>query len=167
MSEPTIPDELQPLSDLVMSFDHFAFAVRDLAAVSRFYESFGATFHRGGDNRRMGFRWVQFHLPGGSKVEALSPVDDDCFLHDFLDQRGEGIHHITFRVSDVAEAARRAEAADLKVVGLFTQLRTWKECFIHPKTAFGTVVQLAEWVDKDRDPVTLDQTTEKTSPAST
>ena len=156
MTTPELPAELAPLSEFVNSFDHFAFAVLDLAATASFFADFGGTFFRGGDNRRMGFRWVQFVLPGGSKVEAISPVADDCFLHDFLQTRGEGIHHITFRVTDVEAAAAQAEAVGMRVVGLFTKLNTWKECFIHPRSAHGTVVQLAEWVDKDKPPPTLE-----------
>ena len=156
MKRPDLPDHLAPLSELVHSFDHFAFAVRDLGSSASFFQGFGGMFLRGGDNRRMGFRWIQFVLPGGTKVEAISPVADDCFLHDFLRSRGEGIHHITFRVTDLAAAAARAEAAGLQVVGLYTELNIWKECFIHPRSAHGTVVQLAEWVDKDKSPPTLD-----------
>ena len=156
MKSPELPDHLSPLSELVHSFDHFAFAVRDLGSSTSFFQSFGGKFLREGDNRRMGFRWIQFVLPGDTKVEAISPVTDDCFLHDFLRSRGDGIHHITFRVTDLAAAAARAEAAGLQVVGLFTDLNTWKECFIHPNSAHGTVVQLAEWVDKDKLPPTFE-----------
>ena len=152
-----IPDELEPLGAFIDSFDHLAFAVRDLQPTAEFFAAFGGTFLRGGDNRRMGFRWMQFMLPGNTKVEAIAPVSKDCFLHEFLADRGEGIHHLTFRVTDVSAAAAAAEAAGLRVVGLFTELNTWKECFIHPKSAHGTVVQLAEWVDKDKPPPTLAQ----------
>lgn len=157
MAEPALTDDLASLSDLIIGFDHVAFAVRDLIPTVQFFQSLGGEFLEGGDNRKDGFRFVQFVLPGATKVEAIAPITDDCFLHDFLDGRGEGIHHLTFRVRDVVEAARRAEAQGLRVVGLFTELITWKECFIHPSSAHGTVVQLAQWPDKDQPPPSLAQ----------
>lgn len=156
MSTPQIPEEFSPLSVYVESFDHFAFAVSDLRPTATFFQTLGGDFLNGGSNRRMGFRWMQFMLPGGVKVEAIAPVEHDCFLHDFLRTRGEGIHHITFRCTDVAAAAASAEAAGLNVVGLFTERPTWKECFIHPRSAHGTVVQLAEWTDEDITTPTLE-----------
>ena len=156
MSENQLPEELAPLADVIHSFDHVAFAVRDLVAAVSFFQAFGGQFIRGGDARRMGFRWVQFMLPGETKVEAISPVDEACFLHDFLDRRGEGLHHLTFRVTDLVEAAKRAEASGLRVVGLWADRESWKECFIHPASAHGTVIQLAQWLDKDQPPPSLE-----------
>ncbi len=146
-------DSLPPaLGDLILGFDHVALAVRDLAAAAGFLQMLGGEFLRGGDNPRGGFRWVQFLFgesggSGKSKIEALSPVAGDCFLWDFLNRRGEGVHHLTFRVSSVAEAARRAEEANRKVTGLRLagEPGGWSECFLHPATAHGVVVQLAEW----------------------
>lgn len=152
-----LPADLEPLSAYIESFDHVAFAVRDLVATADFFQALGGAFIGGGDNRRMGFRWFQYMLPGDTKVEAISPVSDDCFLHPFLDERGDGIHHLTFRVRDLVEAATAAREHGMQVLGEWTAARTWKECFIHPRSAHGTVVQLAQWVDKDTPPPTLDQ----------
>jgi len=156
MADTDLAPELTPLADLILSFDHVAFGVRDLRAAAAFFATMGGAFLKGGDNRRAGFRWLQYVLPGETKVEAIAPVSEECFLHDFLERRGEGVHHLTFRVSDLEEAVRRAEASDLTVVGVFSEARTWKECFIHPRSAMGTVVQLAQWVDKDDPPPTLE-----------
>lgn len=150
----TRPESSLPpvLADLVLGFDHVALAVRDLSAAAGFLRMLGGEFLRGGDNPRGGFRWVQFLFgepgePKKSKIEALAPVAEDCFLWNFLNRRGEGVHHLTFRVSSVAEAARRAEEANLKVTGLRLagEPDGWSECFLHPATAHGVVVQLAQW----------------------
>lgn len=151
------PAELAGLADHILAFDHVAFATRDLEASAAFFAALGGDFFDGGDNRRAGFRWLQFTLPGEARVEAIAPVTGECFLHDFLDRRGEGLHHLTFRVDDVEASARTAEAAGLRVVGLFTELSTWKECFIHPSSGQGTVVQLAQWPDKGTPQTTLEQ----------
>lgn len=150
------PELLEPLGGLIEYFDHAAFAVRDLAESVHFFELLGGVFVEGGDNRAGGFRWLQFRLPGGGKIEALAPVEDSSFLHRFLRSRGEGVHHLTFKVSSVEEAARRAEEAGLKVVGLHVEPGGWSECFIHPSSAHGTLIQLADWPDAPHPPVTLE-----------
>jgi len=154
---PGLPAQLEPLTDLIEYFDHVAIAVHDLADAARLYEFLGGTFITGDHNPRQGFKWIHYRLPGGGKIEALAPTADDCFLWRFLRSRGEGVHHLTFRVSSVLDAARRAEQAGLKVVGLHVDPGVWSECFIHPSSAHGTVVQLAEWPDDYAPSVSLEE----------
>ena len=106
---PDLPEHLEPLTDLIDYLDHVALGVRDLAAAAEFFELLGGTFLTGADNREKGFRWIHYRLPGGNKIEALAPTRDDSFLWRFLRSRGEGVHHLTFKVSSVADAAERAE----------------------------------------------------------
>lgn len=150
-----IPEHLEPLADLIDYFDHVGLAVENLGSATRLFELMGGTFITGADNAALGFRWLQYRLPGDAKIEALAPVSDDCFLWRFLRSRGEGVHHLTFKVSSVPEAARRAEQAGLKVVGLNVNPGVWSECFIHPSSAHGTLIQLAEWPDDYAPSVTL------------
>lgn len=154
MSE--LPGDLEPLADLVEHFDHVALGVRDLRSAARLFEQLGGTFLTGADNPGGGFRWIHYRLPGGAKIEALAPTTEDSFLWRFLRSRGEGVHHLTFKVSSVAAAAERAEKEGLKVVGL-QMAPYWSECFIHPSSAHGTVVQLAEWPDQPYPTTTLDE----------
>jgi 4-hydroxyphenylpyruvate dioxygenase-like putative hemolysin len=66
------------------------------------------------------------------------------FLQTFLDKRGEGAHHMTFVVRDVRLAVERARAAGLRVVDEDFSDPRWQEAFISPRSAFGTIVQLAQ-----------------------
>ena len=154
---PDLPEHLEPLSDLIEYFDHVAIGVRDVVAAAEMLEVLGGVFLTGADNQRRGFRWIQYRLPGGTRIEVLGPVTDDCFLWRFLRSRGEGMHHLTFKVSSVAEAARRAEEAGLHVVGLHLQPGGWSECFIHPSSAHGTLIQLADWPEGHYPQASLEQ----------
>ena len=154
---PDLPEHLEPLSDLVQYLDHVAIAVRDVGSATGLFEMLGGAFITGADNRRGGFRWLQYRLPGGARIEALAPVSDDCFLWRFLRSRGEGLHHLTFRVSSVTEAALRAEQAGLSVVGLHLDPGGWSECFIHPSSSIGTLIQLADWTDDYYPQASLEQ----------
>ena len=152
-----LPEHVEPLSDLIESFDHLAIGVHDLGAAAELFEMLGGTFLTGADNLRRGFRWIHYRLPGGAKIEALAPVSEDCFLRRFLRFRGEGVHHLTFKVSSVTEAARRAGQAGLKVVELNVNPGVWSECFIYPSSAHGTLIQLADWPDDYAPSVSLQE----------
>lgn len=135
--------------DLIKKFDHVAFAVHDVVTGSKLIRDLGGQFYQGADSPWGGFRWVQFFLPGGMKVELLAPITEDCFLHTFLGTRGEGVHHLTFKVTDLDAAVHRAQSLGYRVVGHARVHEKWAEAFLHPSSANGTVIQLAESAFED------------------
>lgn len=135
------------LADLIERFDHVALGVHDVEACLPLVEFLGGRFYAGADHIRNGFRWVQFELPDGSKLELIAPLSRDSFLVQFLEKRGEGVHHLTYKVTDVQEGARRAEASGFRTSGLHLN-PSWSEVFLHPRNAHGAVIQLASWADE-------------------
>ena len=98
----------------VIALDHTAIAVRDIdAALPLYRDLLGGKPLGSGKPRptRSGFQFLALAFPNGSNIELLAPLGDGGFLHDFLDKRGEGVHHLTFRVQDVRAAVERAKAA--------------------------------------------------------
>ncbi len=71
------------------------------------------------------------------------PEDDD-FLARFVDRHGGGAHHITFKVPDLPAMLERCRAAGITPVGVRLDDPTWREAFLQPRDAHGTVVQLAQ-----------------------
>jgi methylmalonyl-CoA/ethylmalonyl-CoA epimerase len=94
------------------------------------------------------FRFGQWEFEGGGRIEILEPRGDDGFLHRFLAARGPGVHHVTFKVPDLAAASARATALGYGVVGYDASVPRWKEAFLHPKEALGIVVQIVESPDE-------------------
>ena len=90
------------------------------------------------------FRFGSWTFEGGGTIEILEPMGDHGFLHRFLDERGPGVHHVTFKVPSLDEVSARAERAGYDVVGRDDSDPDWKEAFLHPKQALGIVVQFAE-----------------------
>jgi methylmalonyl-CoA/ethylmalonyl-CoA epimerase len=136
----------------VIALDHTAIAVRDIdAALPLYRDLLGGKPLGSGKPRptRSGFQFLALAFPNGSNIELLAPIGDGGFLRDFLDKRGEGVHHLTFRVHDVRAAVERAKAAGLRVVDENYTDPRWQEAFISPRSAFGTIVQLAQ-SDLDR-----------------
>lgn len=135
------------LGDLVERFDHVSVAVHDLRRPGPLPGLLGGRFLNGGAERAAGFVWAQWRLPSG-KLEIVAPLGDDSFLHDFLRRRGEGLHHVTLKVTDIHAAIDAARAIGVEVVQVDTSRATWKEAFVHPRSASGVLVQLAEFPDR-------------------
>jgi methylmalonyl-CoA/ethylmalonyl-CoA epimerase len=104
----------------------------------------GGTWAYGGNSP--GFWWGQLRFSGGPKVELLTPTGgaDSAFLEQFLASRGPGFHHLNFIVPDIEAILGKIEALGMEPVGVRVQNPAWKEAFLRPRDAFGTVVQVAE-----------------------
>lgn len=127
-----------------IDLDHVAIALRDVSETLRaLVAAFGARVMFGGAN--LGFRAMQVDA-GGMAIELLEPwnVEANDFLARFLDRSGEGPHHLTFKTDDIARELERAAAAGYDPVGVSIDNPWWKEAFIHPRQAGGTVVQIAQ-----------------------
>lgn len=125
--------------------DHVAVALeRQDDAWPRYAGDLGGTWVSGGATP--GFFAGQVRYRNGMKVEVLEPFRPDLndFLRRFLDHRGPGPHHLTFKVPDLAAALDDVEAAGYRPVGVDLRDPMWKEAFIHPKDGPGVVVQLAQ-----------------------
>ena len=126
----------------MIAFDHVAIAVRRILDAEPFLRDLlgAAPGERGtGD----GFTFQQYVLPGGV-VELLEPKGEDSFLLRFLRDRGEGLHHITFKVRGLRTWAAKLRAAGYRVVGENYDNPAWQELFVHPKSGYGVLIQFAE-----------------------
>jgi methylmalonyl-CoA/ethylmalonyl-CoA epimerase len=128
--------------------DHVALATRDApSALRTLVGDLGATVLSGGHG--VGFRPMQVYVgdvTGGMKVELLEPwnVEHNDFLERFLTRHSDGPHHLTFKVDDLAATLVDVEAAGITPVGVNLDEPIWREAFLQPSDAHGTVVQLAE-----------------------
>ena len=138
------------LQDVIERFDHVSIAVRDIEIAQTLVDLLGGTHIGGGLSYARDFRWIQFDLPGQGRLEMISPVIDDPenFLNRYLDENGEGLHHLTFKVNDIHKAVARADELGFTVVGFNVEEEDWKEAFVHPASAHGVLIQLAEFPDK-------------------
>ncbi len=125
--------------------DHVAVAVPRAARAAAFLAGrLGARPDSSGPGP--GFRWWQWRFREGARLEILEPEGpSDGFLQRFVAQRGgPAVHHVTFKVPVLADAVARAREHGFEVVGESELGPSWKEAFLHPKSAQGVVVQLAE-----------------------
>jgi methylmalonyl-CoA epimerase len=88
---------------------------------------------------------IAFLTVGESKVELVEPTDDTTGVARFLENKGEGFHHVCFEVANLSEALFRLEIDGLELID--TVPRKGAEgpvAFIHPRSCHGVLVELIE-----------------------
>jgi len=131
-----------------MKLDHVALATHDASGpLDTLVGELGGLVLSGGHG--VGFRPMQVFLGddrGGMKIELLEPWEPERndFLERFVTRHGPGPHHLTFKVSDLATTIEDVRAFGYSPVGIDLTDPQWREAFLAPSEAHGTVVQLAE-----------------------
>ena len=129
----------------VRCLDHTAIAVwRIEAALPLYRDLLGGDPGELSERPERGFRALCLRYPGQGGIELIEPLGADSFVEKFLAARGEGVHHITFIVEDLAACVAEARAAGQRVVGENYDDPAWQEAFLSPSTAHGTIIQLAQ-----------------------
>ncbi|GBD42076.1 hypothetical protein HRbin39_01463 [bacterium HR39] len=107
----------------------------------------GATVSEIEDQPEHGVRTVFVELPN-TKVELLGVLGGNSPIAGFLARNPQGgIHHVCFEVDDILEARDRLKAAGLRVLGDGEPkigAHGKPVLFLHPKDAFGTLVELEQ-----------------------
>lgn len=144
-ADPAVAHELNRLG-LGTVFDHVAHAVRRIHDVLPLYRDvLGGEFVHGAEHDEIGYRAVHVRFADGSKIELLEPLDGSTFFDRFFDRNPTGgLHHVTFRVPDLATAVDAMRRAGFEVFGVSRARPEWQEAFLHPRVAYGTLLQLAE-----------------------
>jgi methylmalonyl-CoA/ethylmalonyl-CoA epimerase len=131
-----------------VAIDHIGIAVTDIDEAVAFYATtFGVA------------EWEHIELPeramrvavaryGESAIELIAPTSSDAAFAKYLVEKGPGMHHIAYRVTDIS-----ASLADLKAQGLRLiddvprpGLHGTLVAFIHPKATMGTLIELVQHV---------------------
>jgi methylmalonyl-CoA/ethylmalonyl-CoA epimerase len=89
---------------------------------------------------------VVFVGHGAGRVELLTPTRADSPVARFLERRGPGIHHICYRVGDLAAALDDFTSQEFQLIDREprTGAHGHRVAFMHPKSAGGVLVELVE-----------------------
>jgi len=134
------------MSGLLTEIDHVAIAVHDLDAAADYYRDvYGAeVVHR----EKVESDGVEEALiaVAQSYIQLISPTRPDSPVAAFLERRGEGLHHVGYRVDDCAVALQAVRDAGGRLIDEAPRpgSRGTTVAFVHPKGAFGTLVELVQ-----------------------
>lgn len=131
---------------LLTEIDHVAIAVKDLdAAVAYYAEAFGAEVHHREVVDSDGVEEALVKV-ADSYIQLTGATRDDSPIAKFLEKKGEGLHHIGYRVDDCAQALESMVAAGATPIDKEPRpgSRGTTVAFIHPKGSFGTLIELVQ-----------------------
>jgi len=128
------------------SIDHIGVAVTDLdAAIELHRDTLGMTLaHR----ETVAAQGVEAALldAGDSHVELLAPLSADTPVGRFLAKRGPGLHHVAYRVDDLAAVLGELRAAGVRLVDDEPRqgIRGSQVAFLHPSASAGVLTELVQ-----------------------
>jgi methylmalonyl-CoA epimerase len=131
---------------MLTEIDHVAIAVNDLEAAIDYYRTaYGVEVEHRELVERDGVEEALLRV-ADSYVQLLTPTRDDSPVAKYLEKRGEGLHHVGYRVASCAEALARVKAEGGTLIDQAPRpgSRGTTVAFVHPKGAFGTLIELVE-----------------------
>lgn len=136
---------------MISRIDHVSIAVKDQEKAETFFRDIlGAMDGASAADPATRFFWKLFSLGDLSRLEIISPTQAGSFLDGFLKNKDAGVHHITLQTPDIRKAMSHLEAHGIPFFGYNEYPGgVWKEIFIHPRHAFGVLIQIAEFTADD------------------
>jgi methylmalonyl-CoA/ethylmalonyl-CoA epimerase len=124
---------------------HLGIVVSDLDVATRQYEALGFINPERMPMPEQGVVLVTFHA-GPGVVEIISPTDPEGAIARFLNKRGDGMHHIAYRVDDIQAELDRLAAEGVRLIDETPRIGAhgWRVAFIHPESCCGVLTELVQ-----------------------
>ena len=132
-----------------IKINHVAIVVQDIDSALNFWEqTFGLELDHVEEVPLQKSK-VAFLPVGESEIELVQPTTSDSGLANFLEKRGEGMHHICIEVEDIDAALAELTSKGVRLINeVPEELPGRKMAFIHPKAANGVLVELYQLTEK-------------------
>jgi methylmalonyl-CoA epimerase len=129
----------------MVTLDHLGIAVKSLAAAKGIYEKLGLKVSPEELVEAEQVRVAMVPL-GESRFELLEPTSEDSVIAKFIAKRGEGLHHVSLRVPDLAETIERLKKDGVRLVSNEIKVGAGghRYVFVHPSSTGGVLLELVE-----------------------
>lgn len=130
--------------------EHIGIAVQNLEEQIKYYEEvLGLTCYNIEEVADQKVK-TAFFMVGKTKIELLEPTSEDSTIAKFIENRGEGVHHIAYATKDLNEALKEVESKGVRLID--KEGRAGAEGltigFLHPKSTGGVLTELCEHPEK-------------------
>lgn len=127
--------------------DHIGIAVRSIAD-AKIYEALGLEITHVEDVASQGVR-TAFLSVGDANIELLEPMNAESTVAKYIEKRGEGIHHLCFRVDDLPKHLEKLKAEGFRLINPepVPGAHGCRVAFLHPAAGNGVLIELSEKVD--------------------
>ena len=126
--------------------DHIGIAVSDLQKAITFYrDQLGLEF-KGTEVVDEQKVEVAFFPVGESKIELLESTDPAGPVGKFIEKKGEGVHHLSFRVTNLEEKLEQLKQQGVALIDEKPRYGAGgaRIAFLHPKSTGGVLIELCE-----------------------
>ena len=132
----------------IKKINHVAIVVEDIESALMFWrDQLGLKLDHVEDVPSQASK-VAFLPIGEGEVELVQPTDPESGLANFLEKRGEGMHHLCIEVDDIAEMLEILADKHVRLINKEPlELPGRRMAFIHPKSANGVLIELYEIVE--------------------
>jgi methylmalonyl-CoA/ethylmalonyl-CoA epimerase len=126
--------------------DHIGVAVSDLDRAIALYEgTFGMPVVHRETVEEQGVEAVLLDV-GDGHVELLSPLGPETVVGKFVERRGEGLHHVAYRVEDIDATLAALKDAGVELIDAQARIgiRRSRVAFLHPRSTGGVLTELVQ-----------------------
>lgn len=126
--------------------DHVGLAVSDLERATALYEgTFGMPVVHRETVESQGVEAVLLDV-GEGHVELLHPLGPETVVGRFIAKRGEGLHHVAYRVTDIDSTLATLKGTGIELIDSQARvgIRGSRVAFLHPKATGGALTELVE-----------------------
>ncbi len=127
--------------------DHIAIAVKNIESTKKIYQDFGLKFSDEIEEVKEQKVFTAFaQIDQNAHIELLEPTSDESTIHKFIESKGEGIHHLCFKVPDVKSKTNELTAKGYKFIYPEPKIGAGG-ClvnFIHPKSTGGILIEISQ-----------------------
>ncbi len=130
----------------VKSLNHIGIAVRSIDEQRPYYEdTLGLEFEGCEDVPSQKVR-VAFFRAGDVRIELLEPTDPESTVAQFIEKRGEGLHHMAFTVDEIEARIAELKQSGLRMIDERPRIGShhMQIAFVHPKSTGGVLTELCE-----------------------
>ena len=135
---------------MVSKLVHVGIATRSIAVSAEFYRALGLTIDRVEVREADQIRVAVLRLEGCS-IELMEPISERSPVHRFLENRGEGIHHIALQSEDLESELRTLAARGTRLID--REPRPGAEgreiAFVHPHSTSGVLIELCQCEEEE------------------
>jgi methylmalonyl-CoA epimerase len=128
---------------MLEKIDHLGIAVRSIDQARPFFEKVLGLPCEGEEVVESQKVKTAFFAVGEVHIELLEPTSDDSPIAKFLENKGEGIHHIAYRTDDITDQLEQAKEGGCRLIHEtpISGAGGKQVAFLHPKSTHGVLME--------------------------
>ncbi len=129
--------------------EHIGIAVKDLEKAEKVYKALLGKSPYKREEVTSEKVITSFFQVGPNKIELLASTSVDGVISKYIEKKGEGIHHIAFKVKDIRKEMKRLASKGFRILNEEPKKgadNKWV-CFVHPKDTHGVLIELCQDIE--------------------